>query len=268
MAARIFKMLLETKPSHPLKYLSKMKTNKYQKRFYRDWVKSKDLHLARVSIKETDLQILTDKPVDEAFIRERINYYRRNIEAYITKDRRFLTALKPLAVELNAPPIVKEMAKVARFANVGPMAAVAGAVAEFLGIDLLREGYKDVVIENGGDIFLATRKACKVGIYGGKLKLFKGLSLKIKAEDTPMGICTSSGTIGHSLSFGLADSVTILSKNTSLADAVATATANRVRSKSDLQKSVDFVKSIKGILGVIIIIKSHLISWGKVEFAK
>jgi len=245
-----------------------MKTNKYQKRFYRDWVKNKDLYQARVIVRETDLQVLTDKPVDEVFIKERINLYRRNIEDYIAKDRRFLTTLKPLAVELNAPPIVKEMAKAASCANVGPMAAVAGAVAEFLGRDLLRIGYKDVVIENGGDIFLAERKACKVGIYGGKLKLFKGLSLKIKAEDTPMGICTSSGTIGHSLSFGLADSVTILSKNASLADAVATAVANRVRSKNDLQKSVDFAKSIKGILGVIIIIKSHLISWGKVEFAK
>jgi len=245
-----------------------MKTSKYRKRFYRDWVKSKDLHLARVSIKETDLQILTDKPVDGAFIKERINSYRHNIEDYIAKDRRFLTALKPLAVELNAPPIVKEMAKAARLANVGPMAAVAGAVAEFLGEDLLREGYKDIVIENGGDIFLVMRKACKVGIYGGDSKLFKGASLKIKAEDTPMGICTSSGTIGHSLSFGLADSVTILSKNTSLADAVATATANRVKSKQDLQRAVDFAKSIKGILGVIIIIKNNLISWGKVEFTK
>jgi len=245
-----------------------MKTNRYQRRSYRDWVKNKDLYQVRVMVKETDLQVLTDKPVDEVFIKERINSYRRNIEDYIDKDRRFLTALKPLTVELNAAPIVRKMAKAARYANVGPMAAVAGAVAEFLGRDLLRKGYKDVVIENGGDIFLVARKACKVGIYGGNSKLFKGLSLKIKAEDTPMGICTSSGTIGHSLSFGLADSVTILSKSASLADAVATATANRVRSKSDLQKSVDFVKSIKGILGVIIIIKSHLISWGKVEFAK
>ena len=251
----------------PCQEYAKMKTNRYQKRFYRDWVKAKDLYQTRVIVKETDLQIFTDRPVDKTFIKERINFYRRNIEDYIAKDRKFLTTLKPLAVELNTLPIVKKMAEAARCANVGPMAAVAGAVAEFLGRDLLRQGYKDVVVENGGDIFLARRKTSKVGIYAGKAKLFKGLSLKIKAEDTPLGICTSSGTLGHSLSFGLADSVTILSKDTSLADAVATACANQVRAKSDLEKAVDFAKSIKGILGVIIIIKSHLMSWGKVEFA-
>ena len=245
-----------------------MKTNKYQKRFYRDWVKSKDLHLARVSIKETDLQILTDKPVDEAFIKERINSYRRNIEDYIAKDRRFLTALKPLAVELNAAPIVKKMTKAARHANVGPMAAIAGAVAEFLGRDLLKKRYKEVIIENGGDIFLVTRKIRKIGIYAGKSKLCNKLYLKIKPQDTPLGICTSSGTIGHSLSFGLADAVTILSKNASLADTVATATANRVRSKQDLEEAVGFAKSIKGISGGIIIIKNNLIGWGKVELVK
>lgn len=244
----------------------RMKTNKYQRRFYRDWVKNKDLYRARVMVKETDLQVLTDKPVDEAFIKERVNSYRRNIEDYIAKDRRFLTVLKPLVVELNAAPIVKKMAKVARCANVGPMAAVAGAVAEFLGRDLLRKGYKDIIIENGGDIFLVTRKTRKIGIYAGRLKLCSRLYLKIKPQDTPIGICTSSGKVGHSLSFGLADAVTILSKNASLADTVATATANRVRSKEDLQKAVDFAKSIKGILGAIIIIKNRLISWGRVEF--
>lgn len=245
-----------------------MKTNKYQKRFYRYWVSNKDLYQARVIVKETDLHILTDKPLDEVFIKERINSYRRNIEDYIAKDRRFLTALKPLAVELNAAPIVKKMVKAARHANVGPMAAIAGAVAEFLGRDLLKKRYKEVIIENGGDIFLVTRKIRKIGIYAGKSKLCNKLYLKIKPQDTPLGICTSSGTIGHSLSFGLADAVTILSKNASLADAVATAVANRVKSPQDLQNAADFAKSIKGILGVIIIIKDHLISWGKVEFVK
>ena len=107
-----------------------------------------------------------------------------------------------------------------------------------------------------------------IGIYTGNSRLFKGLKLKIKPQDTPLGICTSSGTTGHSLSFGLADAAVVLSKSASLADAVATATANRVRSKQNLQKAVDFAKSIKGISGVIIIIKNSLISWGKVEFAQ
>jgi ApbE superfamily uncharacterized protein (UPF0280 family) len=221
-----------------------------------------------MAVQETDLKILTDRPPDKGFLKERILLYRRQIEDYISKDRRFLTALKPIAVELNVASIVKEMAKSAAQANVGPMAAVAGAMAEFLGKDLLRKGYKDIIIENGGDIFLVTRKIRTIGIYTGNSRLFKGLKLKIKPQDTPLGICTSSGTTGHSLSFGLADAAVVLSKSASLADAVATATANRVRSKQNLQKAVDFAKSIKGISGVIIIIKNSLISWGKVEFAQ
>lgn len=243
-----------------------MKTNKYQRRFYRDWVKVKGLFLAHILEKETDLQILTDKPLDRDFVAERIRSYRWDIEKYIDKERRFLVSLKPITVELNAPLIIKEMAEQSKEANVGPMATVAGAVAEFLGKDLLKKGYKDVIVENGGDIFLKTRKICTIGIYAGKSKLWNKLGIIIKPKDTPMGICTSSGTIGHSLSFGAADSVIILSKNTASADAVATATGNRVKSKEDLQSALDFAKSITGVIGVAIIIKNSLISWGKIEF--
>jgi len=242
-----------------------MKADKYQRRFYRNWTQREDLYSARIAIKETDLQILTDRPIDKDFVEERLRLYRQDIEGYITKDRRFLTSLKPVEAEFKAKPIVKEMSQAAKKANVGPMAAVAGAIAQFLGRDLLRKGYKDVIIENGGDIFLQTRKTCKVGIYGGRSKLWKGLGLKIKPQDTPLGICTSSGTVGHSLSFGLADAAVIVAKRPSLADAVATATANRVRAKKDLSKALDFAKSVKGVLGVAIIIKDSLISWGKVE---
>jgi ApbE superfamily uncharacterized protein (UPF0280 family) len=84
----------------------------------------------------------------------------------------------------------------------------------------------------------------------------------------PLGVCTSSGTIGHSLSFGCADSVIIISKNTALADAVATATGNLVKTKKDLQKAIDFARAIKGISGVVIIIKNNMVSWGSVEFAR
>lgn len=245
-----------------------MKGQKYQKRFYRDWMKGRGLYRLMVCVRETDLQVLTDRPADGAFIKERISAYRGDIEDYIARDRRFLTALKPLSVELRAPPIVKRMAKAAQDAGVGPMAAVAGAIAEFLGRDLLRKGYKDIVIENGGDIFLSMRTDCRIAIYGGPSNLFKGLKLKIRAGDTPIGICTSSGIVGHSLSFGLADSVTVLAKNAALADAVATAAANRIRSQQDLGKAMDFARSVRGISGAVIIIKKHMMSWGRVQFTR
>ena len=245
-----------------------MKTSKYQRRFYRDWLKDKGMHILHLIAHETDIRVTANKRLDAGFIEDKIRLYRRDIEKYISKDHRFLTALKPIPVETNAPAIIQEMAKQARGANVGPMATVAGAIAQFLGADLLRAGYKDVIIENGGDIFIKSRKTRLVGIYCGRSKLWDNLCIKIKPKDTPLGICTSSGTIGHSLSFGCADSVVIISKSVSLADAVATAVCNRKKTKQDLSSALSFARSIKGVSGVVIILKNNLVSWGKIEFSK
>jgi uncharacterized protein len=244
-----------------------MKSLRFQKRFYREWANAKDLRFTHLVAKESDLVILTNKTADKEYISEQVRLYRWDIENYISRDPRFLVSLKPVNVEISAPKIIQEMARETRKVNVGPMASVAGAIAEFIGKDLLKEGFKDVIIENGGDIFLKTRKTRTVGLYAGRSKLWNKLSLKIKPKDTPLGICTSSGTIGHSLSFGSADSVVVLSKSTILADAVATATCNRVRTKDDLKPALDFARSIPGVLGIIIIVKNNLISWGKVEFS-
>jgi hypothetical protein len=238
------------------------------KRFYRDWTKAKELHSTHIVAKETDLLIFTNKPLKAGFAEERIRAYRWDIENYINRDHRFLTALKPIPVEIDASRVVKDMAEQSKKANVGPMSTVAGAIAASLGNDLLKAGYKDVIVENGGDIFLKTRKTRKVGVYVGRSKLWSKLQLEIKPKDTPLGICTSSGTLGHSLSFGCADSVVIISKSASLADAVATATANRINSKDDLQRALDFARSVKGVSGVVIILKNNLITWGNVEFCK
>lgn len=243
-----------------------MKTDKYQRRFYRSWVREKDLYLTRVTVKETDLQILTDKPIDVDFAKDRVNVYRRQIEDYIAKDRKFLTSLKPIEVELHAPAVVKEMTKQAKKANVGPMAAVAGAVAKYLGRDILKKGLKEVIIENGGDIFLKIKKSRNITIYAGKSKFSRRLSLRIKSKVTPLGVATSSGTVGHSLNFGNADAVVILAKDAILADAVATAASNLVKTRQDFKKAINFAKNISGILGVVIIMKDYLASWGKIEF--
>lgn len=243
-----------------------MKSPKYQKRFYRDWIYPGGLFRKRVVIRETDLEILCDKPIDENYVAARIKKYRQQVETYISRDERFLTALKPLAVESSAPQIVREMAASSRKANVGPMATVAGAIAGYVGRDLLRKGAKAVIIENGGDIFLKVTRPIKVGLFAGKKKLLSRLNFKIKPRETPLGICASSGTIGHSLSFGNVDCAVVMAKNVALADAVATATANQVRDKTDLEKAVKLARSIKGVKGVVIIVGNNLASWGKIEF--
>jgi hypothetical protein len=245
-----------------------MKTSKFRRRFYRDFVTARKLHQKRIILKETDVQIITDKKLDEEFAIERINFYRRQIEDYIIRDPRFIVALKPISIELTAPEIIKKMSEVSHTTDVGPMAAVAGAVAEFLGKDLLKHGYKDVIVENGGDIFMKLRRACKVGIYAGRSKVWNHFKLNIKPLNTSLGVCTSSGTIGHSLSFGSADAVIILAKTAYLSDAVATACGNRVHFKKDLKPALDFARSIKGVKGVVIIMKKDLLSWGNIEFTK
>jgi ApbE superfamily uncharacterized protein (UPF0280 family) len=243
-----------------------MKSPKYQKRIYRNWVYSGNLFRKKVVVQETDLEILCDKPIDEKYVTARVNKYRQQIETYISKDEKFLTALKPLAVEFSAARIVREMAACSRKANVGPMATVAGAIAKYVGRDLLRKGAKAVIIENGGDIFLKVARPIKVGLFAGKKKLLSGLNLKIKPQETPLGICASSGTIGHSVSFGNADCAVIMAKNAVLADAAATATANLVQGKADLEKAIKFARSIKGVEGAVIIFRNNLASWGKIEF--
>ena len=124
--------------------------------------------------------------------------------------------------------LVKEMIRVSTLANVGPMAAVAGAMAEFVSKDLLKIS-KQVIVENGGDIYLATSRERTIGIYAGTSPLSMKLGITISPEDSPLGVCTSSGTVGPSLSFGKADAVCILSKSAALADAAATAVGNVVR---------------------------------------
>lgn len=236
------------------------------RRFYREWVKADGFIKTHLSVEETDIEILSESALDKVWLKQRIVDYRRDIQRYIDRDPRFLNALKPIHVELDAPEIVKQMAEAARFANVGPMAAVAGCIAQFLTQDLLNRGYKEIIIENGGDIFMSRQiQARSIGIYAGGSRLSGRISLLIKATQTPCGVCTSSATFGHSLSFGRADGVVILAKDAAVSDALATAACNMVNSKDDFKKAIAFARKIKGVFGVVIILGDNLASWGEIE---
>lgn len=144
------------------------------------------------------------------------------------------------------------------------MAAVAGAVAEEVGRAIARRS-RDVIVENGGDIFIKSNSIRRIGIFAGRSVLSSHLALEIRPEQTPLGICTSSGTVGHSLSYGSADAVVILSPSTPLADAVATATGNMVKEYIDMEKAVEFAMSIEGILGALIIKDDKLAAKGQLK---
>ncbi len=238
----------------------------YQPRTYRHWVKDKDLVAFNVTVKETDLFIRATSDLKRQAQKLAVKY-RKILEEYIEGHPSFLTSLEPVAVDDDAPQIVTGMAEAAQKAGVGPMAAVAGAIAEAVGSELLAFS-PEVIVENGGDIYLKSLSKRLIGIYAGKSPLTGQVGLEIEGKDTPLGVCTSSGTVGHSLSYGQADAVIALSPSTVLADAAATAIGNRIRQPKDISGGIEFARSIGGLKGVIIIHGEQVGVWGEVKLCE
>jgi len=238
----------------------------YEPRFYRLWSIDKDLVSFNVTVKETDLYIRArrdlQKKAYEVVVKERAF-----LEEYIQSHPGFVTAMEPIPVENKAPGIVREMAKAAAKVGVGPMAAVAGAIAERVGKALLKSS-PEVIVENGGDVFLKSLKRRLVGIHAGKPPFSSRIALEIRASETPLGICTSSGTVGHSLSLGNADAAIVLAPSTTLADAAATAIGNLVKEEADIPRGLDFAKETEGLRGVAIIKDDKMALWGQIRIVR
>ena len=238
----------------------------YEPRTYRHWIKDRDLVSFNVVVKETDLYIRAKANLKRKALKI-VSKYRNMLEKYIEQHPEFLTALEPLPVDGNAPHIIKVMLESANRVGIGPMAGVAGAIAEFVGTELLAFS-PEIVVENGGDIYLKSLKKRLIGIYAGKSPLTGKIGLEINEEDTPLGICASSGTVGHSLSYGKADAVIVLSKSTILADTAATAIGNLIKKPADITRGIELAKHIKGLKGVIIIAGSNVGLWGEVKICQ
>ena len=237
----------------------------YQPRHYRLWVHSPELISFAVSLGETDLLIQASKDLRRQ-AKRLVRKHRVALEGYIGAHPDFLTSLAPLEVDDCAPQIVRTMSAAAATAGVGPMASVAGAIAEAVGLGLLKFS-KEVIIENGGDIFIRSASRRIVAIYAGDSPLSGKLGLEICAEN-PLGVCTSSGTVGHSLSFGEADAVVVLSPSAALADAAATAVANRVSRPEDIDPALEFGRTISGVTGLFIIKGASFGAWGDVKLCR
>lgn len=237
----------------------------YEPRFYRDWQNDEDLVSFRILEGETDLWIGAGKDLTRT-ARDSVLTYRDQIRSWISGHPGFQTSMVPIPQpSVPCPPIIREMIRSSELAGVGPMATVAGAVAEFVGNDL--SSHSDhVIVENGGDIFLLSQAERIVGIYAGKDSPFTGkLGLRIKPETTPVGICASSGKFGHSVSLGQSDVVITLSSSTALADAAATAAANLIQTEEDIQQGIDFARRIEDLRGIIIIKNDKMGIWGEMD---
>lgn len=238
----------------------------YEPRTYRNLVKTDDLVKFEVVVKETDLLVRAERDLSKE-TRESVLRYRHQLETYIAMNPAFQHSLVPLPDDPGVPGIVREMIRTSQLAQVGPMASVAGAVAEWVSKDLLRFS-KEVIVENGGDIQLVTSRQRIVGIYAGDSSLSHKVGIVIEPEETPLGVCTSSGTVGPSLSFGKADAVCILSRSATLADAAATAVGNLVKEKDDIERGLTRAQEIEGLLGALIIVGDRMGAWGKVKLTR
>ncbi len=235
----------------------------YQPRTYRRRVHSPGLVTYAIIERETDLYISTTTDLSgEA--RQLVHQYRRELESYIAAHPCFAASLEPVAVEDEAPQIVREMAQAASVCGVGPMAAVAGAIARFVGEALGRLS-PEVIIENGGDIYVKSTQQRVVSIYAGGSPLSYKIGIEIEPRDTPIGVCTSSATVGPSLSFGASDASVAVAPSAALADAAATAIGNAVKSAEDIERGLAVARGIDRLSGAVIIVGHKLGAWGHIR---
>jgi uncharacterized protein len=238
----------------------------YEERFYRGISRPPDLACYEVKIMETDLFCCTGTDLS-GFIEERILFYRHQLEEYIKARPLFKESFAPVDADPFAPAIAREMIRASDMLGIGPMATVAGAIAEFIGGDIsaLTEEY---IIENGGDIFLKTKKDRVVMVYAKDSPYSQRLGIKLRQSDRPYGVCTSSATVGPSLSLGKADAVVIVGTSSLFADGLATYVGNIVEKKDHIPAAIEKGKAYPGVIGILIILGEHLGIWGDLEMVK
>jgi ApbE superfamily uncharacterized protein (UPF0280 family) len=224
----------------------------------------KSLYKEAFQLKETQITIIADKQEGIQTAIESIKRNRKQLEEYGKAHPKFLWTLEPVPVP-KEPSVAKLMAEAAEKANVGPMAAVAGVLADLAVKDMLRAGCRVAVVENGGEVSAVSNEPIDVALVAGDAPLSKKFGFRL--TDFPMGLATSSGKFSHALSFGDAEAATVFCGNAGLADAAATAVGNAVKGEDcqiAVQRGIDKALSIQGVEGVLIIYKGFVGTAGKV----
>jgi ApbE superfamily uncharacterized protein (UPF0280 family) len=209
--------------------------------------------------RETIATILADEPEHVAAAKHGMLTARQALEVYIARDPFFLSTFDPYTPDSDEL-IIERMASATRTAGVGPMAAVAGAIA-WSGVEaMVNAGAVFGVIDNGGDIALVSDRPIRVGVHAGEAVLSNRIAFVVPPQKKTLGICTSSATVGPSISFGIADAVTIFSHDVALADAWATSVCNQIR--PDDQTVLDGLNSDE-VIGVFVIMGDSMVKWGR-----
>lgn len=235
----------------------------WEPRTYRQIVDAPGLVAYSVTLRETDLQILTTRDLADRALAAVVSL-RADLERYIATHPRFAESYVPVAVEADAPEIVQAMAEAGRVAGSGPMAAVAGAIAERVA-RALQPRAAEVIVENGGDIYLIGGSTRRVLLVAGDSPLSGRVSLVLDPDAFPVAVCTSSGKVGHSVSLGSAHAATVLASDGALADAVATVLGNRVHGPDDLEGALGWACGVRGVRGAVAIVGETIGARGDVR---
>ncbi len=235
---------------------------RYEPRHYRRLAQAEGLVGFGVAAGESDLYVWAERDL-RAEAAAALQAVRGQLIAYMRRHEGFAAAMEPVDPLPHAPEVVHQMCAAAKAAGVGPMAAVAGAVAEVVGRALLSVS-GEVIVENGGDIFMAIARPRVVAVVAPGHRLSGQLGLRVP-PGPGLGVCTSSGRHGHSYSAGLADAAVVVATDAALADAVATAMGNRIRGEGDVAGAVQWALGIDGVIHALAICGEAVATAGELE---
>lgn len=242
-----------------------MITTGFSEREYRKDAAPEGLVSFRVTVEQTDLWIAARWDLaGKAY--ESVRRHRAILEEYISGHPEFSGSLKPLDDPTEVNGLVRKMIDVSKQVGIGPMSAVAGAIAEVVAKDLLPES-PTVIVENGGDLYLVGSEDRIISVWAGASPLSGQLGIEVHPGEG-LAVCTSSGTVGPSLSFGSADAAVVISASGALADAAATDLGNRVSSREDIEQALEQTIAIDGVLGAVVVIGDAVGAMGEVELVK
>ena len=215
-------------------------------------------------LKETIVTITADEQSYIEVAKEAIRLHRTQIEQYILSDPFFKITLEPHTCAPGAPGIIKRLVDAGNAMGIGPMSAVAGTIAALAVEAMVDAGASYAIVDNGGDVAIINDRPVVMGIYAGESPI-KDLAFTLKPRDSITGVCTSAGTVGPSISFGMADAAIIFSDDVSLADSAATALGNAVEvGRESVEGAFDVVKGVLGIKGAVVIQGEYMGMWGDV----
>ncbi|MCK9266112.1 UPF0280 family protein [bacterium] len=234
----------------------------FKERFYRDMATSSGLKRYTIKVEETDLLVMSQKFLKRE-VQGEVVKQRDIIKRYIEENPEFYISFSPLICDTESR-IIKLMCLSSEMTDTGPMASVSGAIAEVVGEKLFSET-DEIFIENGGDIYARMQNEFVVAIYAGTSPFSMRLGIKFKGGLLPLGIATSSGTVGHSFSYGNADAVTVVSRSATFSDGAATYFCNIVKDRIEKDKIEKEIKKFPFIEGMLIIKEREMFLWGNIE---